>query len=100
MRRLRRMLPITLLGLFAVLTTLPLTAHAVPQDQTVYVTRTGKKYHVAGCQYLRSSQIPMKLKDAVSAGYTPCSVCKPPTLSGPTTSEASQGGNPDVRVWV
>ena len=40
------------------------------------------------------------LKDAVSAGYTPCSVCKPPTLSEPATSEAAQAGNPDARVWV
>jgi micrococcal nuclease len=41
---------------------------------TVYVTRTGKKYHSAGCRYLKSS-IPMSLKDAIAAGYTACSVC-------------------------
>jgi hypothetical protein len=46
--------------------------------QTVYVTRTGKKYHRDGCQYLKSSRIPMSLKDAKSKGYSPCSVCKPP----------------------
>src|SRR5438093_9355007 len=89
---------IALLGLFAFVT--PSPVRSAPQDQTVYVTRTGKKYHVAGCRYLRSSQIPMKLKDAVNAGYTPCSVCKPPTLSEPATSEAAQAGNPDARVWV
>ena len=44
---------------------------------TVYVTRTGKKYHRAGCQYLRQSAIPMALTKA-RAGYTPCSVCGPP----------------------
>lgn len=51
-------------------------------DQTVYVTRTGKKYHVAGCRYLSRSQFSMKLNDAANAGYTPCSVCKPPMLHG------------------
>lgn len=49
-------------------------------DQTVYVTRTGKKYHRGSCRYLRKSKIPMKLQDAVAAGYTPCKVCVPPRL--------------------
>jgi hypothetical protein len=48
------------------------------KSQTVYVTRTGKKYHRDGCRYLRSSRIPVSLKDAKDRGYTPCSVCKPP----------------------
>jgi hypothetical protein len=49
-----------------------------PQSQTVYITRTGKKYHRAGCGYLRRSSIPVKLKDAKANGYTPCAVCNPP----------------------
>ena len=49
-----------------------------PQSVTVYVTRTGKKYHRDGCRYLRQSRIPMSLKDAKANGYTPCSVCRPP----------------------
>ena len=40
------------------------------------------------------------IQDAVNAGHTPCSVCRPPTLSEPGTSEAPQAGNPDARVWV
>ncbi len=51
-------------------------------EKTVYVTRKGKKYHTTGCRYLKGSQIPMKLQDAVIAGYTPCGVCHPPTLKG------------------
>jgi hypothetical protein len=47
--------------------------------ETVYVTKTGDKYHRAGCRYLSKSAIPTALKDAVS-GHTPCSVCRPPTL--------------------
>lgn len=46
-------------------------------DVTVYVTRTGAKYHRAGCRYLSKSQIPISLKDA-KARYSPCSVCNPP----------------------
>jgi biopolymer transport protein ExbD len=48
------------------------------QTVTVYVTKTGKKYHREGCRYLSHSKIPMTLKDAKAAGYTPCSVCRPP----------------------
>lgn len=45
---------------------------------TVYVTKTGEKYHRAGCRYLSKSCIPMSLADAKAAGYGPCSVCGPP----------------------
>lgn len=45
---------------------------------TVYITRTGKKYHRDSCSYLRRSKIPISLKDAVARGCTPCSRCKPP----------------------
>jgi len=44
----------------------------------VYVTRTGTKYHRAGCQHLRQSHIPLTLAEAKERGYTACSVCKPP----------------------
>ena len=47
--------------------------------QTVYVTKTGSKYHSDGCRYLSSSCIPISLSEAKSEGYTPCSVCDPPT---------------------
>ena len=49
-------------------------------DVTVYVTRTGSKYHAAGCRYLSKSKIPMTLSEA-SERYSPCSVCNPPLLS-------------------
>jgi len=47
-------------------------------DPIVYVTKTGSKYHKAGCRYLSQSSIPIKLSDAIAQGYTPCSVCNPP----------------------
>jgi hypothetical protein len=48
------------------------------QSITVYVTRTGKRYHRAGCRSLRHSSTPMELKDAKAKGYTPCGICHPP----------------------
>ena len=49
-----------------------------PSTITVYVTRTGEKYHRDGGRYLSRSRIPSSLKDAQSRGFGPCSVCKPP----------------------
>ena len=43
---------------------------------TVYVTRTGKKYHRSSYSYLRYSKIPISLTDAKQQ-YSPCSVCNP-----------------------
>ncbi|MBQ7491647.1 MAG: hypothetical protein IJT76_03490 [Clostridia bacterium] len=45
---------------------------------TVYVTKSGKKYHADGCAYLSSSKIAIALDDAKAKGYTPCSKCNPP----------------------
>lgn len=43
----------------------------------VYVTRTGKKYHVDGCRSLSKSKIPISLAEAKQK-YSPCSRCNPP----------------------
>lgn len=47
-------------------------------DITVYITRTGEKYHRDGCRYLSKSKIPISLAEAKARGYEPCSVCNPP----------------------
>jgi biopolymer transport protein ExbD len=49
-----------------------------PKAVTVYVTRTGKKYHRDGCRYLTASKIEISPKDAKAKGYTACKVCRPP----------------------
>ena len=49
-----------------------------PQEVTVYITRTGAKYHTASCRYLSRSKIPIPLKDAKQRGYAACKVCRPP----------------------
>ena len=45
--------------------------------QTVYVTKTGSKYHKSSCRYLKSSKISINLADAKAKDFTACSVCKP-----------------------
>jgi len=46
-------------------------------SQTVYISKTGTKYHKENCSYLSNSKIPISLDDAKAKGYTPCSRCKP-----------------------
>lgn len=47
------------------------------KDITVYITKSGGKYHADGCRYLSKSKIPISLSEAKGEGYTPCKVCKP-----------------------
>jgi hypothetical protein len=60
-----------------VVTTTPPTTQPQTYSQTVYITRTGEKYHRDGCRYLRQSKISISLDDA-RRSYGPCSVCSPP----------------------
>ncbi|MBT1688266.1 DUF5763 domain-containing protein [Dawidia soli] len=58
--------------------------------QTVYVTKTGKKYHDAYCRYLSHSKIEIDLAKALELGYDACSVCNPPTeVEGVDADEAT-----------
>lgn len=53
----------------------PAPARPAVEARTVYITRTGEKYHRAGCSSLRRSSIPISLKDAQSRGCTACARC-------------------------
>ena len=53
------------------------TADETLQEGTVYVTKTGKKYHRGSCSSLRRSKIPISLAEA-KRRYSPCSRCNPP----------------------
>jgi micrococcal nuclease len=44
---------------------------------TVFVTKTGDKYHRNGCRHLNQSRIAIEPEDA-RRRYRPCSVCRPP----------------------
>lgn len=52
---------------------------AVASAETVYVTKTGSKYHRASCQHLSKSSTAIELSDAIARGYEPCKTCRPPT---------------------
>jgi hypothetical protein len=45
------------------------------KECTVYVTRTGAKYHRATCSSLRYSRRAMTRSEAIAAGYTACKRC-------------------------
>ncbi len=61
----------------------------VEEAETVYTTRTGTKYHRAGCRYLAKSQVPLPLREAV-ARYKPCSFCRPPTRATATPPSSTE----------
>lgn len=44
-------------------------------SQTVYITKSGKRYHKQGCSCLKKSKKEIDVKTAEKAGYTPCSRC-------------------------
>jgi len=58
-------------------TTTPDTESADKKEIIVYITNSGTKYHINGCQYLNKSKIPINLNDAKAQDYTPCSKCQP-----------------------
>ena len=46
-------------------------------EHIVFVTKSGEKYHEAGCSYLSDSSIPVTLEQAIQEGKEPCSRCHP-----------------------
>ena len=56
-------------------------SHSVVSDNspTVYITRSGTKYHKENCRHLTNSNniIKTTANKAENSGYTPCSICKP-----------------------
>lgn len=44
---------------------------------TVYVTRSGEKYHRANCSFARKGATAISVQDALDKGLTPCTRCKP-----------------------
>jgi len=53
-------------------------------SQTVYITKSGKKYHLSTCSSLKSTSIPITLEEAISKGYTACKRCNPDSKLGVT----------------
>lgn len=61
--------------------------------QTVYVTKTGTKYHEETCSYLRYSKFFSTLTKAIEYGYTACSRCHPPKLNSSNNSTITYNYN-------
>jgi hypothetical protein len=56
----------------------PIAAKASrPKSDTVYITKTGAKYHRSGCRSLRKSSIPISRAAAIRRGYAACKICSP-----------------------
>ena len=53
-----------------------LSGVGVDSEATVYVTRTGRKFHREGCRHLRSRTFAIPLAEAMM-DYSPCRSCKP-----------------------
>ena len=47
------------------------------KEKIVYITKTGKKYHLGSCRYLRYSKITINKEKALLRGFGPCKVCRP-----------------------
>jgi micrococcal nuclease len=52
-------------------------AIAAEAEVTVYVTKTGKKYHTATCRHLDKSKRKTTKAQAQKDGLTACKVCHP-----------------------
>jgi len=57
--------------LISILYTLNLSA------QSVYITKTGEKYHKKSCGYLKYSSKKIELEEALNLGYLACKLCEP-----------------------
>ncbi|MBQ3137514.1 MAG: hypothetical protein IJB74_08565 [Clostridia bacterium] len=47
------------------------------EKRTVYVTPSGKKYHLDGCDYLSGNKMEISEKDAINSGFEACAYCQP-----------------------
>jgi hypothetical protein len=68
------------------------------EAQTVYITKTGEKYHRSSCQYLRKSKYAVSMTEAVERGYTACSVCQPGTPKAKVETKPSQSTTSKQKV--
>lgn len=68
------------------------TSNEETDEDVVYVTSNGSRYHLESCSYLdNSSKVhKVKLRTAISKGYVPCKVCNP---YGMAETEENQNSN-------
>jgi len=61
--------------------------------QTVYITKSGTKYHSSSCRYA-SSGWAVQLQEALDKGLSPCSKCDPQTEVTSTSKEKPSSVKP------
>ena len=49
-------------------------------EKIVYISKTGKKYHVENCRTLRAEKEAIDLNEAIEMGYEACKVCNPDNI--------------------
>jgi hypothetical protein len=94
MRRLsvRRISVVVLLALLPLVSVIA-QAPQKQEQQVVYVTKTGSKYHRESCRSLAKSKIEMALEKA-AARYGACAICKPPVPAGKTATSTEAAAVP------
>jgi hypothetical protein len=58
----------------------PAAPAEVNESTVVYVGKTGSRYHLKGCRYLKGAGKEITIGEAMKKGYAPCNVCKAPRL--------------------
>lgn len=72
-----------------IILSLVFTSHGI--SQTVFITKTGEKYHKKSCRFLKHSKKEIQLEKALNLGYVPCKVCKPIIKQRKSKSSNSSG---------
>jgi len=70
---------------------------SLQDNNTVYVTKSGKKYHRADCRSLSKSRIPIALND-VGTRYTPCTICSPPVVEAKEKNQEAEQIKPASEI--
>ena len=61
-------------------TATPAVAGEASESTVVYLGKSGSRYHLKGCQYLKGAGKQITVGEAFKKGYAPCNVCKAPRL--------------------
>ncbi len=52
-------------------------------EKTIVYIKTGSRYHLKGCQYLKNKGKAITVGDAMKQGFAPCNVCHAPKIKRP-----------------
>jgi hypothetical protein len=58
--------------------------------QTVYITPSGAKYHLATCRMVKNVSKEIETSQASELGLSPCKICRPQNISPATTPLANK----------